>query len=111
MVLDASMLNTQHYKVGINGKWSNPGKVVALSPTPRVVATEKGALWSPRLWSVNLCIYIYELKVIKILPSYYCFITVSFMYQLENRSYNHQMKLHLVFAINKVSFNDCFSIL
>ena len=26
MVLDTALLNTQHYKVGIKGKWSNPGK-------------------------------------------------------------------------------------
>ena len=31
MVLDAALLSTQHYKV----KWSNPGKGVAPSPTPR----------------------------------------------------------------------------
>ena len=34
MVLDASLLNTQHYKVRIKGKVSNPGKGVAPSPTP-----------------------------------------------------------------------------
>ena len=28
MVLDAALLNTQHYKVGIKGRWSNPGKVL-----------------------------------------------------------------------------------
>ena len=33
IVLDASLLNTQHYKVWIKGKWSNPGKQVASSPT------------------------------------------------------------------------------
>ena len=32
-ILDASMLNTQHYKVQIKGKRRNPGKEVA--PTPR----------------------------------------------------------------------------
>ena len=26
MLLDASFFNTQHYKVRIKGKWSNPGK-------------------------------------------------------------------------------------
>ena len=31
--LDASLLNTQHYKVWIKGKWSNPGKGVAPFPT------------------------------------------------------------------------------
>ena len=34
MVLDASLLSTQHYKVQIKGKWSNPGKGVVSSPTP-----------------------------------------------------------------------------
>ena len=34
MVLDATLLNTQHYKVGIKGKWSNPVKEAAASPTP-----------------------------------------------------------------------------
>ena len=29
LVLDASLLNTQHYKIRIKGKWSNPGKGVA----------------------------------------------------------------------------------
>ena len=35
MVLDASLFNTQHYKVQIKGKWSTSGNVVTLSPTPR----------------------------------------------------------------------------
>ena len=35
MVLDASLLNTQHYKLRIKGKWSNPRKGVAPSSTPR----------------------------------------------------------------------------
>ena len=28
IVLDASLLNTQHFKVWVKGKWSNPGKRV-----------------------------------------------------------------------------------
>ena len=36
MVLDTSLLNIQHYKKYISRvKWSNPGKGVALSPTPQ----------------------------------------------------------------------------
>ena len=35
MVLDASLLNTQHCKVQIKGKLSKPGKVVVHSHTPR----------------------------------------------------------------------------
>ena len=35
MVLDATLLNTQHYKVWIKGKWSNQWKGVAPTPTPQ----------------------------------------------------------------------------
>ena len=45
MVLDAALLNTQHYKVRV--KWNNPGNGVALSSPLGVVAIEKGAFWSP----------------------------------------------------------------
>ena len=34
MVLDATLLNTQHYKIRIKVKWSNPGKGVVPSPMP-----------------------------------------------------------------------------
>ena len=44
MVLDASLLNTQHFKVWIKGKWSNPGKGVAPSPTPWCSSYQKGSL-------------------------------------------------------------------
>ena len=30
MILDATLLNTQHYKVRIKVKWSDPGKGVAV---------------------------------------------------------------------------------
>ena len=43
MVLDASLLNTQHYKVQIKGKWNNPGEGVASPLLLSVVAIEKGA--------------------------------------------------------------------
>ena len=35
MVLDVTLLSTQHYKVRIKGKWSNPGNRIAPSPTPQ----------------------------------------------------------------------------
>ena len=43
MVLNASLLNTQYYKVWIKGKWSNPGKEIVLSLYLSVVAFEKVA--------------------------------------------------------------------
>ena len=43
MVLDATSLNTQHYKERI--KWSNSGKRVAPSPKPWCCSYRKGSLW------------------------------------------------------------------
>ena len=43
--LDASLLNIQHYKIQIKGKWSNPGKGV--TPSLVVVTIEKGAFGLP----------------------------------------------------------------
>ena len=45
MVLDTSLLNTQQYKVQVNGKWSNPGKGVEPSPTLRCSSFWKESLW------------------------------------------------------------------
>ena len=44
MVLDPSLLYTQHYKVRIKAKWSNQGKGVTLSPTPWCSSYRKGSL-------------------------------------------------------------------
>ena len=44
MLLDAILLNTQHYKVLSRVKWSNPGKGVEPSPTPRCSSYRKGIL-------------------------------------------------------------------
>ena len=60
MVLDTSLLNTQQYKVRIKAKvkWSNPGKGVAPSPTPRCSSYWKGSLLVALDYSRQL-IYIY----------------------------------------------------
>ena len=44
MVLDAFLVNTQHYKVQVKGKWSNTGKGVALYFTLRCSSYWKGSL-------------------------------------------------------------------
>ena len=46
MVLDAALLNPQHYKFKIKGKVEYSGNVVAPYPTFGVVAIEKGAFGS-----------------------------------------------------------------
>ena len=44
MVLDAALLNTQHYKVRIKGKDEQSGKGVAPSPIPLCSSYLKGSL-------------------------------------------------------------------
>ena len=46
MVLDASLLNTQHYEAQSKAKWKNPGKEVAPSTTSRYSSYTKGSLVS-----------------------------------------------------------------
>ena len=53
MVLDTSLLNTQHYKVLIKSKEDNPGNGVAPSPTPRCSSYWKGAFVSPSTTVAN----------------------------------------------------------
>ena len=57
MLLDASLLNTQHYKSRVKDKWSNPGKGAEL-PTLGVVAIKKKIFGSPSTMVCQL-IYIY----------------------------------------------------
>ena len=45
VILDVSLLNTQHYKIWIKGKWSNPGNGVESFPTPWYSSYWKGSLW------------------------------------------------------------------
>ena len=60
MVLDASLLNAQHYKVRIKGKvvqsrvnWRNPGMEMHPPLHLCVVVIEKGAFGSPSTTVVN----------------------------------------------------------
>ena len=55
MVLDTSLLNTQHYVSRV--KWTNPGKGVVPSHTPRCSSYRKGSL---RIMSMKEC---FKLKV------------------------------------------------
>ena len=47
MVLDAPLLNTQHYKLGIKGKLERSKKRRSAPQHLRVVANEKGAFGMP----------------------------------------------------------------
>ena len=44
MVLDTSLLNTQHYKAVSRVKWNNPGKGLVTSPTPQCSSYGKMSL-------------------------------------------------------------------
>ena len=63
MVLDASLLNTQHYKIWI--KWRNPGKGVVLFPTPWCSSYQKGSLrvtldYGRQLYFLYIYIYYFD---------------------------------------------------
>ena len=47
IVLDASLLNTQHYKLRINGKGKQSRESSSTSPTAWCGSYWKGSLWSP----------------------------------------------------------------
>ena len=69
LVLDITLLNTQHYKVRIKIKWSNPGKGVA-PPTPWCSSYQKGSLrvtldYGRQLIYIYKYIYIYIYIYIK----------------------------------------------
>ena len=65
MVLDASLFNTQQYKVRV--KWNNSGKELCPPLLLGAVATEKGAFGSPSTQVANFT-YFYKLSCI---PSWY----------------------------------------
>ena len=72
MVLDASLLNTQHYKVRIKGKVEQSREGVAPSPTHWCSSYWKGSLWvtldyGRQLYFIYIYIYIYKQTVL----SYY----------------------------------------
>ena len=63
MVLDDSLLNTQHYKVRIKGKVEQSREGVAPSPTPWCSSYRKGSLRVTLDYGRQLYIYIY-IKII-----------------------------------------------
>ena len=67
IILDASLLNTQHYKIVLRVQWSNPGKGEAPSPTPWCSSYRKGSLWvtleyGRRIYLLYIYIYMYIYK-------------------------------------------------
>ena len=71
MVLDASLLNTQHYKVRIKGKVEQSREGVAPSPTPWCSSYRKGSLRVTLDYGRQLYFYIYL---------YYIFILYVYIY-------------------------------
>ena len=65
MVLDASLLNTQHYKVRIKGKVEQSREGVAPPLHLGVVAIEKGAFGLPSTMVANFTYFYYCKQTIK----------------------------------------------
>ena len=63
MLLDASLLNTQHYKVRIKGKVEQIREGVAPSPNFGVVAIEKGAFGLPSTMVANFTYFFTEMII------------------------------------------------
>ena len=63
IVLDASLLNTQHYKVWIKGKWSNPRTGVVPSPTLWCSSYWKWSLWVTQLTYLKPYNYVWIISV------------------------------------------------
>ena len=59
MVLDASLLNSQYYKVQIKDKWIKPGKGVVPSPTSWCCSSRKWSLCVTLNYCQQTDIYIY----------------------------------------------------
>ena len=59
VVLDASLLNTQHYKVRIKGKVKQSKERNCVFPYTSVVANEKGALGLPLTTVANFTIFFF----------------------------------------------------
>ena len=71
MILYASLLNNQHYKVRIKGKWNNPGKGLAPSPTPRWSGYWKESLQVAHNYGRPPIILIFFIGLIK--HKYFCY--------------------------------------
>ena len=63
MVFDATLLNTQHYKIMIKGKWNNPGNGLVPSPIESVVAIEKGAFGLTSTTVANFTSHLNDLDI------------------------------------------------
>ena len=59
MVLDASLFNTQHYKVRIKGKVEQSMEGVAPCPTPWCSSYRKGSLWVTLDYGRQLYFYVF----------------------------------------------------
>ena len=84
MVLDATLFNTQHYKVRIKVKWSNSGKGVVPSPTPWCSSYRKGSLQV----TLNYGRQLYLLIIFLNEPELICLHTVKLFQVLQCNSNN-----------------------
>ena len=85
MVLDSSLLNTQHYKVQIKRKWSNPGKRIVPSLKLHCSSYWKGNLWVTLNYGRPTYIFIMPIIInTKTLYQYLCPSLVT-LYQIKLR--------------------------
>ena len=106
MVLDTSLLNTQHYKVWIKGKVEQSREGVATSPTPWCSKLSKREpSGHPRLWSPSfyfyIYIYIYQCAYVYLYVCMCVSISLNFTYQHKDVDWTFSQLVHAVFFCNK----------
>ena len=95
MILDASLLNSQHYKIGIKGK------VEQSTPTPQCSSYWKGSLQIALDYDCQLYLYIHTHSLTHIyVDNFFVFLYV-YVCVCEKESYirNPKWKLYLWFSI------------
>ena len=116
ILLDAFLINTQYYKVWIKDKWSNPGKEVVLSPTPRWNSYwKREPLGHPQLLWVTLNQLITLLmKWNKIWPKSIKIAALNFRFQnkgktrLEMNNLCNKVKMLSLYLVESVPILDSF---
>ena len=106
MALDASLLNTQHYKVRIKGKVEQSWEGVAPSPTPWCSSYRKGSLQVTLDYGRQLYFYLHLYLYMYIYINMNIYLHAFYIYIYVNACIHYQSKVfgHPLFLILKVLF-------
>ena len=102
IVLDTSLFNTQHYKVSIKDKWSNPGKKWYSSLHLSVVANEKGPFGSLSTRVTNFTlIFIIPYYIYIYIYIYLLLIIISYIFIIHDQYIYIYIYIYIYYALLK----------